>query len=358
MIDKNKCWQAVLERDQSQAGNFIYGVTTTGVFCHPGCGSRTPLRKNVRFYRTAADAKAAGFRPCLRCQSKRLKGEAQIDRFAEVRRYIRKHIEYGELLKLEVLSKFFGQSPSYFQRTFKAAVGVTPRKYIEELRMQTFKEDLKSGKTVTNAIYEAGYGSSSRVYERVNSQLGMTPRQYRTGGKNVEISYATMTTPLGLIMIGATDRGLCFLEFGKSMPDLLSSLKHEYPAAQIKPLARPYSEQYLGWVEALKKYLEGEKALAKLPVALHGTAFQMKVWNYLQTIPSGSVLSYSEVARAIGQPSAVRAVAGACAANRIALVVPCHRVIRGDGGLGGYRWGMDRKQTLLDTERRTSSGTS
>jgi AraC family transcriptional regulator, regulatory protein of adaptative response / methylated-DNA-[protein]-cysteine methyltransferase len=358
MIDETKSWQAVLDRDKTQDGKFLYGVVTTGIFCRPGCASRTPLRKNVRFYDTVEEAEAHGLRPCRRCKPTSIKGKAQNDRITEVRKYIRQNLENGALLKLEALGRHFGQSPFHLQRTFKAAVGMTPRKYIEELRMQTFKEDLRSGITVTDAVYDAGFGSSSRVYGQANTKLGMTPMQYRAGGKEVEISYATADTPLGLIMIGATDRGLCFLEFGMTKTELLDSLRQEYPAAHINPLSKPYSEQYLGWVEALSAYLEGERVLGTLPISLHGTAFQVKVWNYLQTIPSGSVQSYSEVAQAIGHPKATRAVASACAANCIALVVPCHRVIRGDGGLGGYRWGLDRKRALLDTERKVQTHAS
>ncbi len=352
MIDEAECWQAVLNRDSTQDGKFLYGVLTSGAFSRPGCSSRTPNRKNVRFYETAEEAVADGLRPCLRCKPTSVKGDKERDRIAEVRKYIRTNLEERALLKLDALSRHFGLSPFHLQRTFKAAVGMTPREYVEELRMQTFKEDLRRGTTVTDAVYEAGFGSSSRVYERVDTQLGMTPRQYRAGGEGVEISYATVETLLGLIMIGATDRGLCFLEFGNSKSKLLDSLHLEYPAAHISPLSRPYSEQYLGWVEALSAYLEGEKTLGKLPVSLHGTAFQVKVWKYLQTIPNGSVQSYSEVAKAIGNPKATRAVASACAANHIALIVPCHRVIRGDGGLGGYRWGLERKRALLDAERK------
>jgi AraC family transcriptional regulator, regulatory protein of adaptative response / methylated-DNA-[protein]-cysteine methyltransferase len=358
MIDETKSWQAVLDRDKTQDGKFLFGVVTTGIFCRPGCASRTPLRKNVRFYDTAEEAEAHGLRPCRRCRPASAKGEAQMNRITEMRKYIRQNLEDGALLKLEALGRHFGLSPFHLQRTFKAAVGMTPRKYIEELRMQTFREDLRSGTTVTDAVYDAGFGSSSRVYGRANTRLGMTPTQYRAGGKEVEISYATADTPLGLIMIGATDRGLCFLEFGRTKSELLDSLRQEYPAAHINSLSKPYSEQYLGWVEALSGYLEGERVLGTLPVSLHGTAFQVKVWNYLQTIPSGSVQSYSEVAQAIGHPKATRAVASACAANCIALVVPCHRVIRGDGGLGGYRWGLDRKRALLDTERKVQTRAS
>lgn len=358
MIDEAKSWQAVLDRDCTQDGKFLYGVITTGVFCRPGCASRAPLRKNVRFYATAEEAEADGLRSCLRCKPTSVKRDAARDRIAEVRKYIRKNLDDRALLTLDALGRHFSLGPFHLQRTFKAAVGMTPRKYVEELRMQTFKENLRSGTTVTDAVYDAGFGSSSRVYERVDTKLGMTPKHYRAGGKGVAISYAPVGTPLGLIMIGATDRGLCFLEFGSSESELLDSLRQEYPAAHISPLSKPYSEQYLSWVEALSSYLEGERVLGKLPVSLHGTAFQVKVWNYLQTIPNGSVQSYSEVAEAIGHPKATRAVASACAANRIALVVPCHRVIRGDGGLGGYRWGLDRKRALLDTERRVQARAS
>jgi AraC family transcriptional regulator of adaptative response/methylated-DNA-[protein]-cysteine methyltransferase len=254
-------------------------------------------------------------------------------------------------LKLDALSGRFGLSPFHFQRTFKAVVGVTPRQYAEAIRMQTLKENLRDGESVTDAIYGAGFGASSRVYDGVDTRLGMTPRQYREGGENVEISYATAGTPLGLVMIGATDRGLCFLEFGDSAEELLESLEQEYPAATRVSMAKPYSVQFTAWMQGLSSYLEGERALSPMPLALHGTAFQLKVWRYLQTIPSGSVQSYAEVARAIGQPTSARAVANACGANRIAVVIPCHRVIRGDGSLGGYRWGLDRKRALLDTER-------
>jgi AraC family transcriptional regulator of adaptative response/methylated-DNA-[protein]-cysteine methyltransferase len=355
MIDEEKCWQAVLQRDKTQDGLFFYGVVTTKVFCRPGCSSRLPLRKNIRFYRTAAEAQADGFRACQRCSPVGGTADIKQNQFSEIRKYIFNNLEDRGRLKLETLSKHFHMSPFHLQRTFKMAVGVTPKQYAEDLRMQIFKEDLRNGSSVTKAVYDAGFGSSSRVYERVDTQLGMTPRQYRSGGKDVQISYATTETPLGLIMIGAADRGLCFLEFGQSKSELLESLKHEYPAAKLSPLRPPFSTQYLVWIKALTDYLEGQTSLGKLPLALHGTAFQIKVWNYLQTIPSGSVKSYAEVAEAIGQPSAARAVAGACAANRIALVVPCHRVIRGDGGMGGYRWGLDRKRALLDTERRSAA---
>jgi AraC family transcriptional regulator, regulatory protein of adaptative response / methylated-DNA-[protein]-cysteine methyltransferase len=348
-------WQAVQDKNTSLDGSFLYGVLTTKVFCRPGCPSRAPLRKNVRFYETADEAQNDGLRPCLRCKPLNPQADPSREKFRQVCIYIRRNLENREALKLETLSRQFEFSPFHFQRTFKALVGVTPRQYVEELRMQTLKEDLRTSISVTDAIYSAGFGSSSRVYDQTDTRLGMTPKEYRSGGKNIEISYATAETSLGLVMIGATDRGLCFLEFGESEEELLESLLQEYPASKPVSMDKPYSEQFDGWMQAFSNYLDGERQFGQIPLALHGTAFQLKVWRYLQTIPSGSVQSYSEVAASIGHPRAVRAVASACAANHIAIVIPCHRVIRGDGGLGGYRWGLDRKRALLDTERRAAA---
>jgi AraC family transcriptional regulator of adaptative response/methylated-DNA-[protein]-cysteine methyltransferase len=218
--------------------------------------------------------------------------------------------------------------------------------------MEVFKSELRNGKPVTDAIYEAGFGGSSRVYERVDTRLGMTPREYRQRGKNVAISYASVESPLGLLLIGATDRGLCFVQFGETKAELLKKLREEYPEASIQEMKEPYSPEFGKWTGELLRYLRREQARLDVPLDVKASAFQMKVWRYLQSIPLGEVQSYSEVAAAIGNPKAVRAVGSACAANRVAIAIPCHRVIRGDGGLGGYRWGLERKRVLLDEERK------
>jgi AraC family transcriptional regulator, regulatory protein of adaptative response / methylated-DNA-[protein]-cysteine methyltransferase len=354
MSDEIKYWQAVKTKDASYDGQFFYGVLTTKVFCRPGCAARMPLRENVRFYKTSAEAAADGLRPCKRCKPLDVRPGAAQDVIRRACVYIRRNLENRDALKLDAISQNAGFSPYHFQRSFKSAMGVTPRQYAEGLRMETLKEDLRTGPSVTDAIYSAGFNSSSRVYDRAAASLGMTPKQYRTGGAAVEISHVTVKTPLGPVMIGATDRGLCFLQFGESGSELLEALRQEFPAATLIPMPKPYSNDFNLWMEGLISFLAGEAKLAPTPVDLHGTAFQLKVWRYLQTIPAGSLQSYAEVAQGIGQPKAFRAVASACAANRVAVVVPCHRVIRGDGGLGGYRWGIERKRTILETERTAS----
>jgi len=278
------------------------------------------------------------------------------DHIQTVCRYIESHSD--ENLKLSGLAAMAGLSPFHFQRTFKAAVGLTPRQYAEAARMGTLKRTLRRSRDVTAAVYDAGFGSSSRVYERADTRLGMTPKQYRRGGQGVSISHVTVQSPVGLMTIGATDRGLCFLQFGDREDQLIEELRHEYPNAQIAPLAKPHPPELHRWIEALTRHLAGHQPHLDLPLDIRATAFQMRVWNYLQSIPYGDVQSYGEVAAGIGQPTAVRAVARACATNRVALVIPCHRVIRGTGELGGYRWGLARKRTLIDTERRFGTGRS
>lgn len=355
-LNEDECWKAVVSKDKSQDGQFYFGVKTTGVYCRPSCAARTPLRKNVRFYTSRAEAEQDGLRPCLRCRPAAVttsdSNKLRIRRLCE---YIRLSCRSGESLALEDLGRQVGLSPFHLQRTFKEIVGVTPKQFVEACRMQALKGELRARPSVTDAIYEAGFGSSSRVYERVDTRLGMTPREYRAGGKGVAISYVSVTSPLGVMMIGATDRGLCFVQFGESHNELLEMLHKEYPEAALDQRKSPYPEQFDAWIKSLLRYLRQEQIRLDLPLDVRATAFQLKVWKYLQSIPYGEVQSYAEVAAAIGDPQATRAVARACAANRVAIVIPCHRVIRGNGELGGYRWGAERKRVLIDAERTRKS---
>jgi len=275
--------------------------------------------------------------------------DPKTDRIRKACDYIRSHPH--ERLPLARLAASAGLSQFHFQRSFKSVVGLTPGQFAEACRLKEFKGTLRRQPSVTEAIYEAGFGSGSRVYERVNNRLGMTPVEYRSGGNGVTISYVSVASPLGRMMIGATDRGLCFVQFADSDADLFEMLRAEYPAATLQPMRRPYPTEFESWMTALENHLEGKEPRLDLPLDLRATAFQMKVWRYLQTIPPGSVQSYSEVAAAIGKPTAVRAVARACATNRVAVVIPCHRVIRRSGDPGGYRWGIERKRKLLEQER-------
>jgi AraC family transcriptional regulator, regulatory protein of adaptative response / methylated-DNA-[protein]-cysteine methyltransferase len=256
-------------------------------------------------------------------------------------------------LPLEDLAARAGLSRFHFARTFKTVVGVTPRQYVAEARLRSFKSGLRASKPIDAALYEAGYGSPSRVYEQAGTRLGMTPAQYRRGGQGLQISHATLETPFGRVVVGATDRGICFIRFGDDAEELVTQLKAEFRNADVNPMAAPYHPDFARWVEALSRHLEGEQPQLDLPLDIRATAFQMRVWRYLQSIPYGSVESYAEVAAGIGRPTAARAVARACATNPVAIAIPCHRVIRGTGELGGYRWGLDRKRTLIDRERAT-----
>ena len=277
------------------------------------------------------------------------------DRIRALCRYIEQHVDSP--LTLADLARQARLSPYHLQRSFKALVGVSPKHYLDNCRIKTFKSILRrpGGEGVTGAIFEAGYGSLSRLYEKTDSRLGMTPMEYRAGGRGVEITYGAAETPLGLMMVGATDRGLCFVQFGERESSLLEALMTEYPGAEVTPLADPPPPHFQAWMSALNRYLEGQEPDVRLPVHIRATSFQLRVWSYLQSIPPGSVESYQEVAQSIGRPKAARAVARACASNRVAIAIPCHRVIRGNGELGGYRWGLDRKRVLIDNERKSRS---
>ncbi|WP_419805345.1 bifunctional transcriptional activator/DNA repair enzyme AdaA [Terriglobus sp.] len=348
-------WAAVAARDRSQDGSFVYGVLTTGVYCRPGCASRLPKRENVLFYDTAAKAAADGLRACKRCLPDERDARAVDGTIRRLCRYMETHLD--EPLRLSDLAARARLSPSHLQRTFRAVVGVSPKQYVDALRMERFKASLRGSEGgVTDAIFDAGYGSISRVYERADTSLGMTPMEFRDGGAGVAITYAGLATPMGLAMLGATDRGLCFLQFGEGEAELLGRLRAQYPAASVSAMREPAPPEFGAWIGDLNAYLQGRVPDLRLPVHVRATAFQQMVWEYLQRMPAGRSQSYRAVAEALGRPTAARAVARACASNVVALAIPCHRVVRGTGELGGYRWGLERKKRLLEMERRGGEG--
>jgi AraC family transcriptional regulator of adaptative response/methylated-DNA-[protein]-cysteine methyltransferase len=339
-------WNAVVARASDRDGEFVFAVATTGVYCRPSCPARRPRRENVTFYSRPELAEKAGFRACLRCRPRSISGNPRSDSARAICRYIEQHLD--EPITLERLGKVFRQSPFHVQRRFKAALGITPREYADSCRLRLLKRNLQAGDNVTRAMYDAGYGSSSRLYEKTASQLGMTPDKYRRGAIAATVRYALVDSPLGRMLIAATDRGVCAIQFASSDDELLEGLKREFPFAVRKP-----DEGGLqAWVAALLSKMTGTESNAALPLDIRATAFQRRVWTYLQSIPFGATKSYGQVAKAIGQPSASRAVARACATNPVAVAIPCHRVVREDGGISGYRWGVERKKTLLEMEQR------
>lgn len=352
MRNEDQLWTAVENRDPDRDGEFYYGVMTTGVYCRPSCASRRPLRKNVRFFTTAAEAETAGLRPCKRCRPKGASSNVLNQVVHELARQIDAQPE--QTVSLEQLAQRAGYSPFHLQRSFKAIMGSSPKEYQTAARVRMLKNELRNEKPVADAIYQAGFGSGSRVYEKADGQLGMTPSEYRSGGKGLTISYASGLTPLGLMMIGATDRGICFLQFGDADSTLSAELRQQFPAATVQAMPETHRSQFDAWLAALNRHLRGLEPRLDLPLDVRGTAFQLIVWRYLQKVPYGEVRSYSEIAAGIGRPGAARAVASACASNSVALLIPCHRVVRGTGELGGYRWGVQRKRVLLDTERAAS----
>jgi AraC family transcriptional regulator of adaptative response/methylated-DNA-[protein]-cysteine methyltransferase len=340
-LDPNHAWAAVQSRDPS--ADWVYAVVTTGVFCRPMCPSRRPDRANVRFFAEPQAALRAGFRPCRRCRPlSRHADAALVESLAAALRSERP-------LSLAKLARLAGPtiSPFTIQRTFQRVLGVTPAQYQRQQRASAFRRELTGGSArVTDAIYDAGYSGPGRAYE--GSQLGMAPGQFRVGGRNVRIGYAAAACPLGRLLIAATERGLCSVILGGSDRELVAQLRAQFPQAEIRPnpQLRPMLRQVL-------TQFTPHPAALDLPLDLRATAFQMRVWEALRRIPRGETRSYAQLARSVGSPKAVRAVAGACSANRIAVVIPCHRVIGSDGSLSGYRWGVDRKKRLLDIEKKS-----
>jgi AraC family transcriptional regulator, regulatory protein of adaptative response / methylated-DNA-[protein]-cysteine methyltransferase len=337
-------WEAVMRRDPNQDGRFVFAVSSTGVYCRPSCPSRRPRRQNVTFFRKPDEAEKAGYRACLRCRPRAIGGNPQMEMVKALCRYIEQHLD--EPVTLARLGETFRQSPFHLQRTFKAVLGISPRAYADSCRMNQLKRNLQAGHSVTRALYDAGYSSSSRLYERTASQLGMTPDKYRRGAIAASIRYTSTDSPLGRMLIAATDKGICAIQFADSDEELEQGLKHEFPFAVRRRDDSGMSE----WKDNLLRQMRGRKLNANLPLDIQATAFQRRVWTYLQSIPFGATKSYGQVAKAIGQPTATRAVARACATNPVAVAIPCHRVVREDGDMGGYRWGIERKKALLEME--------
>lgn len=334
-VDEDRAWQQVLARDR--AADFVYAVTTTGVFCRPACSSRRPLRKNTRFFAQAEAAAAAGFRPCQRCRP--------ADAARDPLRIIREHIEnnFDRPLPLAELARVARLSPFTVQRLFKREMGVSPLAYQRALRADSLRAALKNGGNVTDAVYAAGFSASSRVYD--SSPLGMAPARFAQGGRGEQITYTTERTPFGCILVAATRRGLCWLSLAASREEAEATLRGEFPAATLRR-----DTSLSQWVKSAVQSVTG--AAVEMPdLDLRGTTFQLRVWQALRQIPRGETRTYSQLAREMGMPNSTRAVARACATNRVALLVPCHRVVGASGSLTGYRWGVERKQRILEAER-------
>ena len=337
-------WAAVLQRDPTRDGEFVYAVTSTGIYCRPSCPARRPSRSRVAFFPTPEAAEAGGYRPCLRCEPRAHLPSGR-QRIELARQYLDQH--WDETVTLERLSQVSRMSRYHLQRTFKQLVGLTPKRYAGARRLERMKSRLKAGATVSRATYDAGYGSGSRAYEHARDGLGMTPGAYRNGGRGVRVRYTVIPTLAGRLLAAATDQGLCAVMLGDDDGSLDRVLREEYPAAMVERDDRglePYADAI---TEQLR---QGNSAALKLDLA--ASRFQWQVWEALKRIPLGETRSYQAIARELGRPRAARAVARACASNRLALLIPCHRAVREDGSLGGYRWGVERKARLLEQERR------
>lgn len=348
-LDEARSWAAVAERDGRADGRFVYAVSTTGIFCRPSCPARRPRREHVRFFPTPEAARGAGFRACKRCRPDAWAPPPVQEWVARAKAYLDAHLE--EAVTLDALSGEMGLSPSHLQRTFQREVGLSPKAYQDARRMERLRARLRTGDTVSRAAFEAGFGSSRAVYEKAPRALGMSPATYRRGAPGVTIRYATADTRFGPLLVAATGQGICFVGLASSEKRLAEELAREFPRAARREAA----DALAPWTEAILAHLHGSPRL-DVPTDLSGTEFQRRVWRALREIPYGRTRSYREVAESLGRPEAARAVARACASNRAALVVPCHRVVRSDGGLGGYRWGTGIKRALLAQEEKARRG--
>jgi AraC family transcriptional regulator of adaptative response/methylated-DNA-[protein]-cysteine methyltransferase len=342
-------WQALVRRDPQAAGEFVYAVLTTGVYCRPTCASRVPKRENVRFFRTSKEAGRAGFRPCKRCRPEAPVGKQPHTR--AVLQACKMIAEADPPPSLKELAHAAGLSPFHFQRLFKKIIGVTPKQYAIERRGHLLRKHLKEGTTITEAMYRAGFGSSSRFYEKATATLGMKPSTYKNGAQDVRIRFAIVPCFLGLVLVAATAQGICAIDFGNTAEELKGNLRRLFPKAEFQAP----DPDFAAMIARTLTFLEAPHRIRlDLPLDVQGTAFQRRVWLALQEIPPGDTVSYANIASRIGKPNAARAVARACAANPMAVAIPCHRVVRGNGSLGGYRWGLERKRVLLERETKGS----
>lgn len=348
MKTDERMWQAVAAKDSRFDGQFVFAVSSTKVYCRPSCPSRRPRRENVTFFEFADAAEQAGFRACLRCEPRR---SGDVDSRVEMVQRVCRLLDASqtETVKLADLAADAGVSTFHLQRTFKRIMGISPRQYLTARRFGNFKTLVREGEPVTQALYDSGFNSSSRLYEHAPQELGMTPATYGRGGRGINISYTIAASPLGQLLVAVTDRGVCAVRMGDTEAELEKDLSAEFPAATIRRDDSALREP----VRKILNHLANKEPQLDLPLDIRSTAFQRQVWEKLRAIPYGRTVSYGEVAKSLGKPGAVRAVGRACATNPVALVIPCHRVVREDKTLGGYRWGLERKQKLIDHERKS-----
>lgn len=347
---ENERWQSVVQRCAMADGRFVYAVRTTGIYCRPTCPSRRPLRSNVAFFDSYADAEAKGFRPCRRCSP--ATSDSPVSTVERIMRACKLIDASDGRPGLQAISTAAGLSPFHFHRLFRKVVGMTPREYGAATTEERFRRLLGAGAAITSAIYDAGFGSSSRVYETANQMLGMTPGAYRAGAPGIMIRYSISHCALGGLLVAATSRGVCAIELGDNREILQEQLRVRFPGANLVA----DDEGLKRWVESVTRLIDAPDRNLQLPLDIRGTAFQRLVWKSLRRLRVGATVTYGDLARRIGRPRAVRAVAQACASNTLALAIPCHRVIRGDGAAGQYRWGAKRKRILLSRERAAATG--
>lgn len=348
--DHERFWQAVLARDRQYDRTFVYAVGRTRIYCRPSCPSRRPGRDGVRFYPNAPSAERAGYRACKRCRPSEAPADRAVERVRRACAYIETHGD--DRVTLARLAEHVGWSRFHLQRIFTRLVGISPREYEDARRLERFKAAVRRGGRVTDAVYDAGYGSSSRLYEKTPTRLGMTPAAYQQGARGMTIDYTLHDCDLGRLLVAATARGVCSVTLGTTERELVSRLRDQFRAADV----RRDDARLKKWVDQILRHVQGRLADPGVPLDVRGTAFQWQIWKRLQAIPYGATRSYGDIARAIGRPRAARAVARACASNPVALLIPCHRVTQADGAAGGYRWGVSRKLTLLERERMMAEG--